>query len=139
MADFGSRRRGSRQNRVAIRAWVALGTSALLIVAGILFLVGAATFEEIRSSVGQAAAEVGLSAKVSPNEWNTIALQLEEKDSRLQGRAAELDERERALNASRTSELKLAPWFIVSGLALFGLVLLNFYLDYRRRTITPVR
>lgn len=135
MADRSTRRKRSIQQA---SVWAALSLGSILIIVGASFLSENVAVGNVRAYLAQAAG-IGMNAAVLPNESNTIALQLEQKDSRLKAQAAELDERERAFEAQRLSEQKLAPWFILGGSILLGLVLLNFYLDYRRRTMSLAR
>ena len=113
--------------------WGALLLSSVLIIVGASFLSESIAVGNVRMYLAQAIG-IGMNVSVLPNETNTIALQLEQKDLRLKEQVAQLNERERVFEVQQSSEQKLAPWLILGGFLLFGLVLLNFYLDFRRRT-----
>jgi hypothetical protein len=77
-------------------------------------------------------AAVGVSVGIAPTEANTKMAQLVEKEK-------ELIEREVALQTTQQSVAANTPLSIiyttVMGLILLLMVLLNFYLDYRRRPL----
>jgi predicted PurR-regulated permease PerM len=76
-----------------------------------------------------------LSAAVPPNQYNTLAEQLDAKEQAL-------NDREVALKASRTGIFSSSDIFglisLVLSLILLGLLGLNFYLDSRRGTRTGI-
>lgn len=71
---------------------------------------------------------IGVYAGVAPNEANTLLAQLTEKEHALEVREAMLAER----TASGNDDTTLLLVTLV-GLGLLGLILLNFYLDSKRR------
>ena len=81
------------------------------------------------SRIGSA---VGLNVSVPENPFNKLAMQLEEKEERLNEREKNLDDRAEALGVGDNIGLWLM--IIAFGIgALFVLLLLNFYLDIRQR------
>jgi hypothetical protein len=79
-----------------------------------------------RSMVANA---VGASASVPPNEYNTLAQQLNAWQNSLDERETAMEQR--MLSAERAMTLAVAS--IAVSAALFFLVGINFYLDVRRR------
>ncbi len=70
---------------------------------------------------------VGVYAGVEKNEVNTLMAQLEKKEK-------ELDAKEMALVQRQNDYDKYTLGLIsLVGFSLFGLILLNFYLDYKKR------
>lgn len=70
---------------------------------------------------------VGVYAGVEDNGVNSLVAQLEEREK-------ELDARELALVKSNTlSNRNTLLGMMLTGMALFGLIMLNFYLDSKRR------
>ncbi len=71
---------------------------------------------------------IGIFAGVEENSINKIALELDEREKKL-------DAREMALIDNRINTQNKTTLLIVSlvGTSLFGLILLNFYLDSRKR------
>jgi|GEM_PF-1515607 len=78
------------------------------------------------------ASEVGSSASVTPNQYNTLALQLEKKDNSLKARESELDEKEKKVDEIVN---RWMAYIIPTLAALAILVLLNFWLDHKERKI----
>jgi len=115
--------RYSRQNTKVLLV------ATLLVFAGYGLLI-AGSWREVALEVGpQAANTVGISLGVPENEVNVRLAQLD-------AREAALAERERALaevrGTARTDSMTLLLITLV-GIGLLGLILLNFYLDLRRR------
>lgn len=86
----------------------------------------------------QGASVIGVGAAVPPNEYNVLAEELRRKE-------AELAEREAALRGETrpdaSDERKHDPLLAISlaaTLILFALLLLNFYLDWRRERMTKM-
>lgn len=83
-------------------------------------------------------AQIGVSVSVEPNPFNTLAGQLQEKEEALLEKEGNLIERENFLT-ERTMEGRskknstLIYLLAVAGVLLI-LILLNFYLDYRRKS-----
>ena len=83
----------------------------------------------VGSKIGRA---VGVSINVSENPFNKLALQLKEKESRLAAREQELAAREQEFNKSNSQDMLV--WLLIIGIGvLFVLILLNYFLDYRRK------
>jgi len=77
---------------------------------------------------------VGSSASVPPNPINTLALQLEEKQTKLDARESQLDKRETDLKSSSSVLENKVIWGMMIGIVvLFILISLNFILDWHRR------
>ena len=76
---------------------------------------------------------IGMSVSVPENPVSKIAIQLKEKEDSLNIRELELNEREASLG-SRLNDDNFIIYLMGSGiLALFLLILINFYLDKRHR------
>jgi hypothetical protein len=74
---------------------------------------------------------VGVYASIEENEVNGLLAQLNEKEK-------ELNEREIAIvEKENRNEKETLLWISLIGFGLFGLILLNFYLDFKKR-MTPV-
>lgn len=81
----------------------------------------------------RALAAVGVQATVEPNGWNTLAAQIDAKQKELDAREAALSTREQALQAESSAGFLSPEWYTtILALILLILVLLNFYLDWRR-------
>lgn len=84
----------------------------------------------VATNIGRA---VGLSLSVSENPYNTLALELQKKEERINAREKDLEKIQEDLKTS----YRYTNWLILvlgaSVVLLFFLVLLNFYFDYRRR------
>lgn len=74
-------------------------------------------------------ASVGVGAAVEPNQYNTLAAQLAEKENALNDRESLLDQREYLLEIR---EAPIAVYTFILGLVLCALVAANFYFDWRR-------
>jgi hypothetical protein len=80
-------------------------------------------------------AAVGASAGVLPNEYNTLAQSLLKKEAEVNQRAAALAEREAAVMRQGDEKSTKLVFVVLSvGGLLLVLILLNFYLDWRRKT-----
>jgi len=83
--------------------------------------------QRTKSVIDQTATSVGVLAQVPENEVNALVRQLS-------AREAELAAREEALLQMQSStDTRTLALVTVVGVALLGLILLNFYLDTRRR------
>jgi len=80
---------------------------------------------------------IGINVGVAPNQYNTLAQQLEEKEEALNAREQELKSRiaaiERESSALSGSDAQSYGYFAFGGASLFLLILLNFFLDYHAR------
>jgi len=103
--------------------------ATLLLFSGFAFLVSGVWQEVVTQNMPLTANTVGVYAGVGENEVNTLVAQLD-------ARARELDEREQMLVASQrgtTYDEVTLLLLTLSAFGMFGLILLNFYLDSRRR------
>ncbi len=100
--------------------------ATLLVFSGYALLLGQSWRTHLRTHSYQVTANtVGVVAGVPENEINTYVAALDE-------RARVLDAREE--NIVRTSNNNNSLLLVtLGGLGLFGLILLNFYLDHKRR------
>jgi hypothetical protein len=81
----------------------------------------------------QLGAAIGASAGVLPNEYNTLAQALLKKEAEVNQKEAALSEREAAvLRQGREKDTTLVFIVLSVGVLLLFLILLNFYLDWRR-------
>jgi hypothetical protein len=76
-----------------------------------------------------ASAVVGASAGVEPNSYNTYASQLKTKEEELKNREARVASAERGSGSGNA----LALLSFGMSTALFALLAINFYLDWKRR------
>lgn len=77
---------------------------------------------------------VGMSMSVPENPLNRLALELKEKEETLDLRENQLKQREDDLNAQKMdAQMKLIIVLSIGVAALFILILINYYLDYKRR------
>jgi len=80
---------------------------------------------------GEGAANVSVSIPVNP--FNALALQLKEKQSLLDDREKGIDQRESDLLRASSLQSKLM-WILTIGIIiLFILIIINYYMDYKRR------
>ena len=80
----------------------------------------------------KAGSAIGMSVGVPENPFNKLALQLEEKEQKLNQKEAELNQLESKLK--NTGGVNLVNIFLAGGVVvLFILISLNFYFDYKRR------
>ncbi len=83
-------------------------------------------------------AAVGVSLGIAPNPYNTLAQQLESKQSELNAREERVVALEDELRQSQLIERYVAFGSLFLSTCLFMLVGLNFYMDSRRRPV-PAR
>ena len=77
---------------------------------------------------------IGMSVSIPENPYNKVAMQLKEKEERLNAREAELNQREASLESSVMNSQKKMLGFIAVGIVvLFVLILINFYYDWFRQ------
>ena len=82
------------------------------------------------SSLG---AQVGVSVGVEPTEWSQVAQEVEEKQKELEARELAIVEKEQELALDGALSSRYLEYYITAmAFILLLLVLLNFYLDYRR-------
>lgn len=111
-------------------------TLALFSVVSLVFVYTLSTIPVQRALIGttsQLANAVGVFAGVPTNPYNTLAAELALKEAELSTREALLAaEQNRSTDEAASLRALLIGSFVVSGIVLV-LVILNFYLDYRRR------
>ncbi len=83
---------------------------------------------QIGSAVG-----IKVTAGVPANPFNTLALQLKEKEEKLAQKEVELNKKEGELNRIASLQNKLILAMSIGIVVLFFLIILNYYLDYKRR------
>ncbi|KKU51010.1 MAG: hypothetical protein UX72_C0028G0005 [Parcubacteria group bacterium GW2011_GWA2_47_10] len=77
---------------------------------------------------------VGVAIGVLPNDVNVLAQELKEKEMSLNELEALLKQKESGISQATFEEQNKAFWVIgIIGGALLSLIVLNFYLDWRRR------
>lgn len=77
---------------------------------------------------------IGLYASVEPNEYNTLAQQLEEQKTELDKQKLQIEQEKAQLQQEREDSSDMAIVYITSiGALLLTLVLFNYFLDWRRR------
>jgi hypothetical protein len=80
---------------------------------------------------------IGITAGVPENDYNKLAQALKEKDKALTERERNLAKTEMTvLNAQRENNTRLVWLIMAIGFVLLSLILINFYLDKKRRTDT---
>jgi hypothetical protein len=101
--------------------------ATLIVFASFAIFVGHSWNISLEQERGLTANTVGVMAGVEDNGINTLAVKLDDRER-------ELDARELALtNSNGSSDRKLLLGVMVLGASLFGLIMLNFYLDSKRR------
>lgn len=107
-----------------------IGLNTLGIVAAFAFLIFAFSrnspallAQSADSSL--AAASMTVSAGVAPNQYNTLAAQLQQKE-------AQLDQEQNSIQQQSASVDMLGVYSLLISLALFILVAFNFYFDWKR-------
>ncbi len=73
------------------------------------------------------------SASVAPNPINTLASQLKNKELALAQKEYALQEKEQAMQKSISLQNRLIVFLSIGIIALFILIILNYYLDYQRK------
>lgn len=77
---------------------------------------------------------IGMSVSVPENPFNKLALELKQKETKLDAREKELDARELSLLTEKKKKTDWVLWGMGGGIIiLFILVLMNFYLDFLNR------
>ena len=119
-----------------------LGYAVALWALSVIFLAGpniyGPTKMEVRNLMGNA---VGVSAAIPPNEFNSLASQLSDKEREINLRAQALSAREQSILSELDSiqmERETRVYQYLFGLTALLLVLvgMNYYLDYHRREYT---
>lgn len=90
--------------------------------------------------VAQVGSGIGTTASIPPNPFNTLAQQLEEKEETLLKKEGELQQKESVfqerVDKEQNSQSRTLTYLLAGGGVLLILVLLNFYLDFRRKQST---
>jgi cell shape-determining protein MreC len=106
------------------------------IVAAVAFVavVSVLSLHTVREGVvQQLGSVVGMYAAVESNEYNTLAQQLREQQEALDLREQQLNEQQAVIEKEIRQNNSSSTWLIGSiGVLLLGLVLLNYYFDWRR-------
>ena len=77
---------------------------------------------------------IGLYASVEPNEYNTLAQQLEEQKAELDKQKLQIEQEKAQLQQEKEDNNDITIIYVTSiGGLLLVLVLLNYFLDWRRR------
>jgi hypothetical protein len=106
----------------------------IIIAAGFLYTAGLNPVDVsvfLGAKLGRA---VGMSTSVPENPFNKLTKELREKEEKLDTREAGIKEREEAIAEETISRQQNLIMVMAIGLVvLFLLVVLNYYLDFRRR------
>ncbi len=87
--------------------------------------------EFLGAKFGQA---IGMSVSIPENPFNKLALQLQEKENKLNQREIELNKKADELSAGKTeSQNPIIIYLMLGIIFLFILVMANYYFDYKRR------
>ncbi len=108
------------------------------ILVSFLYTVGVSPIDFTKYMGASFSSAVGMTseANVPPNPFNTLALQLKEKEERLDAREAQLNERESQIQSPNYVLQNKIIWGMIIGIiVLFILILVNFFLDIRRRKL----
>jgi len=85
-------------------------------------------------SLASLGSSVGVSVSVPPNPYNTLAVQLQEWQKRLEEKEKILTQKEIELNQKSIFQGEIISKLVVSLLIIiFLLILINFYLDFKFR------
>ena len=77
---------------------------------------------------------IGMSTKIVENPFNKLALDLRDKEEKLNLKEKELNAREVGLDNTFQTKQPLALWVLAVGIfILFILMLINFIFDYKRK------
>ncbi len=104
----------------------------VFIIVSFLFVLGVNPVSVSKFFGAKLGAAVGMSTSVPENPFNKLASQLKEKENALSVREQELNEREKTLEPGQNNNY-LVTILGLGIVVLFALVLLNYYLDYKRR------
>lgn len=109
----------------------------ILLIAGGIFgysaYMGVPTLIAINTSSMLASVQIGTTASVEPNPYNTLAKQLSDKERLLDQRERDIAAQESSKSASsRSVSSDLALYSFIMSMVLALLVAVNFFLDLRR-------
>ena len=106
----------------------------VLIVVGLLYVVGlnpASISVFLGAKFGSA---IGMSINIPENPFNKLAAQLKDKEDQLAQKENELLSREQAIAKKTISQQRIIIIMLGIGITiLFVLVIINYYLDFKRR------
>jgi len=108
------------------------------ILISFLYTVGVSPIDYTKYLGARFSSAVGVSstASVPANPMNTLAMQLKEKEDRLNIWESQLDKRETDLRSESAVLENKVIWGMMIGIfILFFLILLNYFLDWHRRKI----
>lgn len=108
------------------------------ILVSFLYTVGVSPVDFTKYMGASFSSAVGMTsqANVPPNPFNSLALQLKEKEERLDIREAQLNERESEIQSPNYVLQNKIIWGMMVGIiVLFVLILINFFLDLRRKKL----
>jgi hypothetical protein len=105
------------------------------ITVAFLYFVGLQPIEVGKFVGAKLSRAVGMSVSIPANPFNRLALQLEEKEDKLNKKELELNQIEEKLkNTPPSSSNNFWLYFLAGGIiVLFILILINYYFDYKRR------
>lgn len=106
------------------------------ILVSFLYTVGVSPIDYSRYIGARFSSAVGMSssASVPENPMNTLALQLSDKETKLAQKENELNKREAEIESAKYVLQNKVIWGMIIGIIiLFILILINFFLDWRRR------
>jgi hypothetical protein len=117
---------------------VILGYVSAIWALSIIVLAGGDIFSGVKTQGELVGNVIGVSAAVPPNEFNSLVAQLSEKEKELDARAAALSAREQSLiselDARQQDRMRVIYMYLFGFTSLlFGLVVVNYYLDYHRQ------
>lgn len=91
----------------------------------------------LSTAAGQVASVVGMSVEIESNQYNTLASVLQEKEEELNERELRIEEMEKQVLAELSEERKenrrIFLYISFVGLILLSLIMINFYMDWRKR------
>jgi hypothetical protein len=74
-----------------------------------------------------------ISVSIPPNPFNMLALQLKDKEDKLNDRQKGIDQRESDLIRAASLQSKLIWILLIGIIILFILIVINYIMDYKRR------
>src|SRR3972149_3838860 len=116
------------------RIFLLIAFLAIMGVGLLQFIFGIGPTAVGRFLIAQIGSGIGVTVSITPNPFNILAEQLEEKESELSAKEVALEQKETAQKEDEEREKKnnrtAFAYFAVGGGSLLVLILLNFYLDY---------
>ena len=83
----------------------------------------------------QLSSTIGVSVSIAPNPFNTAAEQLQEKERALSVKENDLKQKEEQTVKEKSGLERFNIYLLAGGGFLLGLILFNFYLDFRRKKL----